>query len=235
MNWNTYMGIGRKVLIVDTQLDQGRVEISMAILLVGVGGGSGSGKTTLCRALQKELGADKVSIIGTDWYMTRDVGSHNRPEAIDEKRLLKDLDLLSQGKTIVRGRRLAEPAPIVLIEGHLVFCLPHLVEKLDLKVFIDMDPEERLLRRISRNVLQAGLELEGVVDWYRKDVQANYWEFIEPTKKMADLIIWGDGDPRKAKLLGAFLVSLQEHHNCSTNLDKAGEKLDNLDRSPGKY
>ena len=58
------------------------------------------------------------------------MGSHNRPEAIDEKRLLKDL-ISIQGKTIVRGRRLAEPAPIVLIEGHLVFCLPHLVEKLD--------------------------------------------------------------------------------------------------------
>lgn len=178
------------------------------MLLVGIGGGSGSGKTTLCRALQAELGPHRVAIVGTDWYMTRDVSSHNRPEAIDEERLLEDLELLDEGETIARGRRQVEPAPIILIEGHLVFCLPRLVERLDLKVFVDMDPEERLLRRISRNVLQAGMELEGVIDWYRQDVQANYWEFVEPTRKMADLIIWGDGDHRKAQLLGAFLLSM---------------------------
>ena len=180
----------------------------MAMLLVGVGGGSGSGKTTLCQALQAELGADKVAIIGTDWYMNSDARSHNRPEAIDEERLLEDLDLLIKGRTIIRGRRSIEPAPIVLVEGHLVFCLPRLVERLHLKVFVDMDPEERLLRRISRNVLQAGLDLTDVVDWYRKDVQANCWEFVEPTKKMADLIVWGDGEARKVKLLGAFLTTM---------------------------
>ena len=180
----------------------------MAMLLVGVGGGSGSGKTTLCQALQAELGADKVATIGTDWYMNSDARSHNRPEAIDEERLLEDLDLLIKGKTIIRGRRSIEPAPIVLVEGHLVFCLPRLVERLHLKVFVDMDPEERLLRRISRNVLQAGLDLTDIVDWYRKDVQANCWEFVEPTKKMADLIVWGDGEARKVKLLGAFLTTM---------------------------
>ena len=191
----------------------------MAMLLVGVGGGSGSGKTTLCRALQAELGSNRVAIIGTDWYMTHDAPSHNRPEAIDEERLLEDLDLLGRGETIVRGQRRVKPAPITLVEGHLVFCLPRLVERLSLRVFVDMDPEERLLRRISRNVLQAGLELKDVVDWYRQDVQANYWEFVEPARKIADLIIWGDGDPRKAELLGAFLLSMLEP--CESQLGYA--------------
>ena len=67
-----------------------------------------------------------------------------------------------------------------------------------------MDPEERLLRRISRNVLQAGLELEGVVDWYRKDVQASYWGLLAH-QKMADLIIWGVGIPGRQNYWAHFL------------------------------
>ncbi len=207
----------------------------MAMLLVGVGGGSGSGKTTLCRAVQAELGSDKVAIVGTDWYMSFDIGSHNRPDAIDETQLLDDLNLLNKGQTIVRGRRSIEPAPIVLVEGHLVFCLPRLVERLHLKVFVDMDPEERLLRRISRNVLQAGLELADVVEWYRKDVQGNHWGFVEPTKKMADLIIWGDGEARKVKLLGAFLNSMLQdtgsHHPIKMDIIGTHEAKDIIDLS----
>ncbi|NLK08158.1 MAG: AAA family ATPase [Firmicutes bacterium] len=180
----------------------------MNTLLVGIAGGSSSGKTTFCRALQDHLGSDKVAVMGSDWYMNHGGPTHNRPDAVNEEEFLLDLDLLLKGKSISRRNRTVEHRSIVLIEGHLIFCFPRIVEKLDLKIFIDMDPEERLLRRISRNTLEAGMDLKGVIDWYRKDVQTNYWKFIEPTKKMADFIIWGDGDPKKVELLGAFLEKL---------------------------
>lgn len=178
--------------------------------MVGVAGGTSAGKSSLCTALQQELTSDLVTLIRLDAYFFADAETNNRPEAIDIEKLLADLAALKQEQIVThtsRGKTYTyEPRPIIIIEGHLVLTFPELVEQLDLTIFVDMDVEERILRRIERNVA-AGMDLGSIISWYRKDVKENHWEFIEPTKKEADLIVWGEITPRRVKILADILRS----------------------------
>lgn len=182
----------------------------MEQLIVGIAGGTSAGKSSLCTALEKELTSKAVTVIHLDWYFFPEAKTNNRPEAIDINQCLTDLASLRQGKTVTRTSRsnthVIEPRPVIIIEGHLALTFPELVEQFDLTIFVDMDVEERVLRRIERNV-GAGMELSNVISWYRKDVRENHWEFIEPTKRQADLIVWGEITPRRVRVLADILRS----------------------------
>jgi len=174
--------------------------------LVVVAGGTGSGKTTLCSKVKEVLG-DKLCLISLDNYFYRDADSNNRPDSIDIERLLRHLDLLTSGKAVSWRSRNYEPSPITLVEGHLALTFPRLVEDLDLSIFVDLDAEERTLRRLERNMAE-GREFEEITDWYRGDVKENHWRYIEPTKKKADLIMWGEINSRRVQVLANILNGL---------------------------
>ncbi len=179
-------------------------------LFIGIIGGSGAGKTYLCRELIKKLGSDQATHIQVDLYMYPEAKTNNKPEAIDFDSLHKELELLISGQEIVerKSHNILKPSGIYLIEGHLLKYDPKLYEMFDLTMFIDLDKEERLLRRIERNV-GYGWDLKGVIDWYRKDVKENYDNYVEPCKKDCDLILWGELNTKKIELLALLIQSLK--------------------------
>ncbi len=182
----------------------------MKPVFVAIGGGSGSGKSTLCARLQEDLGKDMVEVIHLDTYFFPNAGTNNRPESIDIDRAKADLEAIADGRSVTvtsRGREYNyQPRPIVIVEGHLVLTFPEILELFDLTVYIDMEAQERIMRRIERNVA-AGRELAEITAWYRKDAQGNHWKFIEPTKQDADIIIWGECTPRRLRVLRKLLLS----------------------------
>ena len=177
-------------------------------LIIGITGGSGAGKSTLCQRLVEKMGLEKVTYISLDKYMYKDAPTNNTPEAISFLKLHQDIDkLMAKEKVVLEEEIILNPAPIILLEGHLLMCDSDLKKRLDLSIYVDLDKEERLLRRIERNV-GYGMDLQGIIDWYRKDVKDNYVKYVEPAKKECDLIIWGEIDQKKVDLLADFIESL---------------------------
>lgn len=183
-------------------------------LLIAIGGGTGAGKSTLVNALQERIGEDHVSILRTDAFFRPNTHTNNRPESIDEERLRSAISALRRGEPAhipARGQRSAyciEPRRINLIEGHLCLAFSWLVEMVDLSIYVDMDDEERVLRRIERNVDQHGHDLSNVIAWYRQDVLHNHREFTAPTKMAADLILWGEWNERRLSHIVQIIKSL---------------------------
>jgi uridine kinase len=183
-------------------------------LLIGIGGGTGAGKSTLVTALQERIGADHVSILRTDAFFRPGTTTNNRPESIDEEQLRTAVYALRQGEPAhvpARGQRPAynvEPRRINLVEGHLCLTFTWLAEMVDLSIYVDMDDEERVLRRVERNVNQHGLDLGNVISWYRQDVLHNHRAFTAPTKTVADLILWGEWSERRLSRIVQIIKSL---------------------------
>ncbi|MFW6006822.1 MAG: AAA family ATPase [Bacillota bacterium] len=174
--------------------------------LVGVGGGTGAGKTTLCKKVKEKMG-DKLCLISLDSYFYEDTDSHNRPESINIDKFLEDLDILLEGNKAVHRGQIYHSSPVILIEGHLTLTFTKLFKRLDLSIFVDQDVEERVLRRLERN-MDENCNFESITSWYRNDVKDNHWQFIEPTKAKADLIIWGEVNSRRVQVLTDILNSL---------------------------
>ena len=186
----------------------------MQVFLMAIGGGTGAGKTTLANTLQEQLGTEQVSILHTDTFFRAGSSTHNRPECIDEPQLQKAVCALRRGEAAhipARGNRperIVEARAVTVVEGHLSLCFPWLLELVDLSIYVDMDDEERLLRRIERNVGQHGQEINSVTSWYRQDVLHNHRRFTAPTKAAADLILWGDWNPRRLSRVLEIVRSL---------------------------
>lgn len=184
------------------------------IFLIGIGGGTCSGKTTLTRALAERLGSCNVAVLHTDTFFRPGSPTHNRPECIDEDRLRAAIHTLRQGEPAqvpARGNRPAsviEPRPITLVEGHLCLTFPWLLDLLDLSIYVDMDDEERVLRRIERNVAGSGQDVRNVIAWYRQDVLHNHRQFTAPTKSAADIILWGEWTERRLSRVVQLIKSL---------------------------
>lgn len=163
--------------------------------VIGISGGSASGKSTFTGMLTSLLEELAPVVIAQDTYFHshRPGGAdhpgaktHNRPEAVDWEALIDDLD------------RLREQARLVIVEGHLLFTCEALRERLDLAVYLDADPHERVLRRIERTVRTGSATVEDAIAWYRKDVVPNYHEFTLPSRRYADLIVPMDGSSERA-------------------------------------
>jgi uridine kinase len=187
--------------------------------ILGVAGGTGSGKTTVARAILEAVGEHRISLIeqdsyyrDIDWRSDAELLHHNfdHPSALDNELLVAHLAALKAGHPIevpiydfVRHRRTARtrrvsPQPVVLLEGILIFVEPSLRELLDFKIYVDTDPDLRLIRRLGRDMAERGRMVEDVLRQYMETVRPMHLEFVEPSKRWADVIIPEGGENRVA-------------------------------------
>ena len=181
------------------------------MLIIGIAGGTGSGKTTVVKEITKQLAVEEVVVIPQDSYYKDN--SHlpleerlelnfDHPDSIDFKLLVKHIKDLKAGKTINQpiysyltcSRSSTEtvkvnPAHIVIVEGILIFTCAELRNCLDIKVFVDADADDRLGRVITRDNIERGRTIDKVLERYEKTVKPMHLQFIEPSKRYADIII----------------------------------------------
>ena len=180
------------------------------MLIIGIAGGSGSGKTTVVKAITEQL-KENVVVIPQDAYYkdlshftAQQKRDHNfdHPESIDFELLCDHLDQLKAGNTVEQpiysyitcSRSQEEtvtvkPADIIIVEGILIFTCRRLREQMDIKLFVDADDDDRVMRVISRDILERGKTVDWVIERYTKTVKPMYLQFIEPSKRYADIII----------------------------------------------
>jgi len=182
----------------------------MNTILIGIAGGTGSGKTTLADKLIESFGSDEVSILRHDNYykrhdeMTYDERAqlnYDHPDAFDTELLCEHIQKLKAGEAIempvydytVHNRSsevvLVNPAPVIVLEGILIFAETSLCELMDIKVFVDTDADVRILRRILRDVKERERSLDSVISQYLTTVKPMHEQFVEPSKRRADIII----------------------------------------------
>ena len=181
------------------------------MLVIGIAGGSGSGKTTVVKAIMERLKAEKVVVIPQYSYYKdssdltdEEKRNHNfdHPDAIDCELLSKQLADLKNGHSIEqpvysyfscsRSKTetvKVEPADVIIIEGILVFTCKELRDQMDIKVFVDADDDDRLMRVMARDITERGKDVHWVIERYSKTVKPMYLQFIEPSKRYADVII----------------------------------------------
>lgn len=189
------------------------------MIIIGIAGGTGSGKTTVVKSIVESLKADEVAILPLDSYYKdsshvpveeRQNINFDHPNAFDWELLSEHVEMLREGKAIEQPiysyltcTRQAEtvhvePRKVVIIEGILALSDKRLCQQMDLKIFVDADPDERLIRVIQRDVMERGRTAEAVMDRYVKVLKPMHLEFIEPAKRYADLIVPQGGHNRKA-------------------------------------
>jgi uridine kinase len=185
--------------------------------IIGIAGGTGSGKTTVVKRIAKALPPHYAAVIPLDSYYNDTTGmtpeerkliNFDHPDAFDWKLLTEHIRLLKEGKAVeqptysyIESNRQKEtihvdPKPVIIIEGIMALHYKKLRDMMDLKIFVDTDDDVRLIRNIRRDVVERGRTVDMVLDRYEKVLKPMHEQFIEPTKKFADLIIpWG-GDNR---------------------------------------
>ena len=181
-----------------------------SMLIIGIAGGSGSGKTTVVRAISEHL-KEKVVVIPQDSYYKdmshateeeKRVHNFDHPDSVDFDLLHKQLKELKDGKTVEQpiysyltcGRSkdqtlTVRPADIIIVEGILIFTDPKLRKLMDIKIFVDADDDDRVMRVISRDIAERGKTVEWVIERYTNTVKPMYHQFIEPSKRYADIIV----------------------------------------------
>ena len=181
------------------------------MLIIGIAGGSGSGKTTVVREITRRMQPqEQVVVIPQDSYYKdqghlsmeeRQALNFDHPDSIDWKLLVKQLRELKNGKAIDQPTYSyitctrqpetvhVEPADIIIVEGILIFTCTELMQDLDIKVFVDADDDDRLMRVITRDIVERGKNVEWVIDRYTKTVKPMYLQFIAPSKRYADIIV----------------------------------------------
>lgn len=188
------------------------------VTLIGIAGGTGSGKTTVVRKIVEALPPNHVAVVPLDSYyndtseMTeeeRHAINFDHPDAFDWKLLIKQVNELREGESIeqptysyLKCNRLpetihVEPRPVIIIEGIMTLLNKRLREMMDLKVFVDCDPDERLIRNIQRDTIERGRDVNMVVQRYLDVLKPMHEQFIEPTKRFADVIIPQGGENLK--------------------------------------
>lgn len=201
------------------------------VLTIGIAGGTGSGKTTITRRIQRQF-PDSVSVLYHDnyykahdelTYEERAKLNYDHPDAFDTDLLVSQLAALKRGESVycpsydytVHNRSdktvLVSPAPVILVEGILILQSRRLCEQMDIKVFVDTDADVRILRRIVRDVRDRGRSLESVVNQYLTTVKPMHEQFVEPSKRMADIIIPEGGQNEVAMSL--ILERIRAHLN----------------------
>ncbi len=186
--------------------------------IIGIAGGTGSGKTTVVRKIVEALPPHFVSVVPLDSYyndtshMTeeeRHAINFDHPDAFDWKLLIKQVNELRRGESIeqptysyILCNRLpetihVEPKPVIIIEGIMTLLNKKLREMMDLKIFVDADSDERLIRNIQRDIVERGRDVQMVLDRYLDVLKPMHDQFIEPTKRYADIIIPQGGDNEK--------------------------------------
>lgn len=179
-------------------------------ILIGIAGGSGSGKTTLANTLISYFGKNEVSLLRHDNYYKRLDNipfeervkvNYDHPDAFDTDLLCGHIMDLKAGKAIEmpvydysihnRSDKIirVQPNPVIILEGILILAEPRLVDLMDFKIYVDTDADERILRRIIRDVKERGRSLDSVITQYRDTVKPMHDQFVEPSKRKANIII----------------------------------------------
>lgn len=181
------------------------------MLVIGIAGGSGSGKTTVVKAISRELTEENVVIIPQDSYY-KDLSDYteeekrnnnfDHPDAIDWDLLCHHLSELKKGRPIeqpvysylscTRSKTetvRVEPADVIIIEGILIFDCKELRDQMDIKIFVDADDDERLMRVMERDIAERGKDVKWVIERYSNTVKPMFLQFIAPSKRYADIII----------------------------------------------
>ncbi len=183
-------------------------------IVFGVAGGTASGKTTVARTILDAVGASKVAYLPHDAYYKdradltleeRALLNYDHPNSLESKLLVKHIKKLLAGKQVnvpvydfSHHRRtdetvLVEPSPIILVDGILIFTKRKLRDLMDIKVFVDTDPDVRFIRRLRRDMEERERSLDSVVAQYLDTVRPMHLKFVEPSKRFADVIIPGGG------------------------------------------
>ncbi|MBF1434656.1 MAG: uridine kinase [Prevotella nanceiensis] len=188
------------------------------ITIIGIAGGTGSGKSTVVRKIVEALPPHHVAVVPLDSYYNDTTGmteeerhaiNFDHPDAFDWKLLIKQVNDLRNGLTIeqptysyILSNRLSEtitvePKPVIIIEGIMTLLNKKLREMMDLKIFVDCDPDERLIRNIQRDTIDRGRTVTMVMERYIEVLKPMHEQFIEPTKRYADVIIPQGGENEK--------------------------------------
>jgi uridine kinase len=182
----------------------------MEPVVVGVAGGTGSGKTTVARAILERAGTSQISLIQHDAYYKdlndlplaqRALRNFDHPDALDNELLISHLKELKSGRAIdipvydftthsrTAQTRHVEPLRVVLVEGILIFADEALRSLMDVKIFVDTDADIRFIRRLQRDIAERGRTMESVIHQYLATVRPMHEQFVEPSKRSADIII----------------------------------------------
>ena len=180
------------------------------MLIIGIAGGTGSGETTVVNNILNNLNSQNVLVISQDNYYKahndlsfaeREKINFDHPRSIDFDLLTENIQDLKNGKTIeqpiysfiTHSRKdetiITYPKEVIIVEGILVFTHPELRELFDLKIFVQTDSDERLIRRITRDIKERGRDLDEVINRYRNTLKPMHEQFIEPSKVHADIIV----------------------------------------------
>lgn len=203
------------------------------MLIIGIAGGSGSGKSTVVKKVVKRLSKDSVSVIYQDSYY-KDNGhltpeerskiNFDHPSAIEFNLLVKHMDMLRQGQeipmpiysylTCARAKETVpiQPKEVVIVEGILILQNPRLRDRMDIKIFVDADADDRLMRIIYRDIKERGRSFIEVLEHYERFVKPMHLQFIEPTKRYADLIVPQGGDNLVAIDLITSMIKMTQNN-----------------------
>jgi uridine kinase len=184
-------------------------------VLIGIAGGTGSGKTTVARAIYDRVGRDRIEWISHDSYYRNFEGlsadekhkiNFDHPDSLESELLARHLDVLCKGSSVdvpiydftTHSRKAdtqhVEPRKVVIVEGILVLAEPDLRKRIDIKLFVDTPADIRFVRRLMRDIRSRGRSLESVVEQYLTTVRPMHEEFVEPSKRYADIIIPEGGE-----------------------------------------
>jgi uridine kinase len=179
-------------------------------VVIGVAGGSGSGKTTVVRRIVESLGDERVSVLEHDRYYRdrsdlrleeRAAMNYDHPDSLETDLLVRHLEVLRTGQPVEiptydftrYARRAAtetvHPRAAIIVEGILIFTDPALRALMDVKVFVDTDDDTRFIRRLRRDVAERGRTMDSVIEQYQTTVKPMHLEFVEPSKRYADIIV----------------------------------------------
>lgn len=179
-------------------------------MIIGICGGTGSGKTTIARRIVETVGVHKVVLVEQDSYYRnladmpldeRHQANFDHPDSIDSDMLVNHLVRLKQGLQVemplydfvthTRSDRIEiiEPRPVVIVEGILIFAEPRVLDLLDVRVFVDTPDDIRLMRRLQRDINERGRTFERTLEQYERTIRPMHFEFVEPSKRHADIII----------------------------------------------
>lgn len=179
-------------------------------IVIGVAGGTGSGKTTVSQAILSRVGSQRIAFLQHDSYYRelshlaaaeRSQINFDHPNSLDNELLVQHLDELCRGNAVevpiydfTTDNRCADvmhvlPQPVVVVEGILIFAERALRDRMDVKIYVDADADMRFIRRLQRDIAERGRSIQAVVDQYLNTVRPMHLEFVEPTKRYADIII----------------------------------------------
>ena len=185
-------------------------------MIIGICGGTGSGKTTIARKVIESVGRENVILIEQDSYYRnladmpldeRHQANFDHPDSIDSEMLMNHLKRLRGGQSIempvydfvshTRSDRHdhIDPKPVVIVEGILIFSEPRILSLLDVRVYVDTPDDIRFIRRLQRDIIERGRTTESVIAQYYATVRPMHFEFVEPSKRTADIIIPEGGNP----------------------------------------